>query len=106
MIKKSHLDNNKNPLVSIIIPVFNTGKYPAECLNSVIIQTKNIEIICINDGSLDNSQNILDKYKKIDKRILVFNQTNQLTYIRGKDRIEIIKGLDVVNIITNQIEKL
>ena len=78
MIKKSHLDNNKNPLVSIIIPVFNTEKYLAECLESVIIQTyKNIEIICINDGSLDNSQNILEKYAEIDKRILVINQSNQ-----------------------------
>lgn len=48
------------PLISVIIPVFNTEKYLKECLNSLINQTLiNIEIICINDASTDNSLNIL-----------------------------------------------
>ena len=51
--------------VSIIIPVYNTEKYLKKCLNSVVKQTyKNIEIIIVNDGSPDNSQNIIDKFKQ------------------------------------------
>ena len=49
-------------LISIIIPVFNIDKYIEQCLESAINQTlKDIEIICINDGSTDNSLNILKK---------------------------------------------
>ena len=45
-----------NPKISVIIPVYNVEKYLGECLDSVINQTlKDIEIICVNDGSTDNS---------------------------------------------------
>ena len=55
--------------VSIIIPVYNVEQYLAQCLDSVINQTyKNIEIICVNDCSLDNSFKILDEYSKSDKK--------------------------------------
>ena len=65
-------------MISIIIPVYNVEKYLTKCLDSVVNQTyKNIEIICINDGSPDNSWKILEKYQKIDKRIKVVNQINQ-----------------------------
>ena len=51
--------------VSVIIPVYNTEKYLEQCLESVINQTlKDIEIICVNDGSTDNSLNILQEYKQ------------------------------------------
>lgn len=70
-----------NELVSIIIPVYNQELYIKACLDSVINQTyKNIEIIVINDGSTDNSLNILKEYKKIDKRIILINQKNQGVY--------------------------
>ena len=50
-------------LVSIIVPVYNSEKYLPECLECLINQTySNIEIICINDGSTDNSLGILHKY--------------------------------------------
>ncbi len=63
--------------ISIIIPVYNSEKYLDTCLNSLINQTfKDIEIICINDGSMDNSLNILEKYAQTDKRIIVINQEN------------------------------
>ncbi len=63
--------------VSIIIPVFNAEKYIAKCLESLINQTlKEIEIICINDGSSDNSLNLLKFYQKKDTRIKVVNQNN------------------------------
>ena len=60
--------------ISVIIPVFNAEKYLSRCLESVINQTyKDIEIICINDNSKDNSINILKEYSIKDSRIKVFN---------------------------------
>src|SRR5574344_179901 len=66
------------PKISVIVPVYNTEKYLAESLDSVIRQTfKDIEIICVDDGSTDNSSNILSKYAKKDSRIKVISQKNQ-----------------------------
>ena len=63
------------PKISVIIPVYNVGKYLSECLDSVINQTfSDTEIICINDGSTDNSAEILEEYTKKDKRIKVITQ--------------------------------
>lgn len=68
----------KKPKVTIIIPVYNVEEYLSACLDSIINQTfKDIEIICINDGSTDNSRKILRKYKRLDSRIKVVNQENQ-----------------------------
>jgi glycosyltransferase involved in cell wall biosynthesis len=65
------------PLVSIIIPVYNTQKYIHECIDSVINQTyKSIEIIIVNDGSTDKSGEICEEYSKHDKRIKVFHISN------------------------------
>jgi len=64
--------------ISIIIPVYNVEQYIRKCLDSVINQThSNLEIICINDGSTDNSGKICDEYSKKDNRIIVFHQLNQ-----------------------------
>ena len=64
--------------VSIIIPVYNCEKYISRCLDSVINQTyKNIEIIAINDGSKDNSINILREYEKKDNRIILIDKENE-----------------------------
>ena len=63
--------------ISVIIPVYNAVLYVRECLDSVASQTLNeIEIICVNDGSTDNSLEILNDYAKKDKRIIVFDQEN------------------------------
>lgn len=63
--------------ISILIPVYNTSKYLEKCLNSIINQSlKNIEIICVNDGSTDNSLEILKKYKELDSRITIINKKN------------------------------
>ena len=59
-----------NELISIIVPVYNTSKFLERCVNSIVNQTyKNIEIILVNDGSTDNSQEIIDKLKNKDSRI-------------------------------------
>lgn len=64
--------------VSVIIPVYNEEKYLRQCLDSVINQTlKDIEILCINDGSTDRSEEILREYEKKDKRIRVFEHPEE-----------------------------
>ena len=58
--------------ISIIIPVYNTEFYLNKCLDSVIKQDiEDFEIICVNDGSTDNSIKILKKYSRIDQRIKI-----------------------------------
>lgn len=71
--------NSKNiPLVSVIIPVFNTALQLNRCLDSVLNQSlTDFEVICINDGSTDNSLDILNEYAKKDARIKVFSQENK-----------------------------
>lgn len=66
------------PKVSIVVPVYNVEKYLRQCLDSIINQTfKDIEIICINDCTPDNSQRILEEYAKKDNRIsIVVNEEN------------------------------
>lgn len=67
-----------NELISIVVPVYNAEKYLKRCLESIINQTyKSIEIICVNDGSTDNSLKILREYESIDSRIIVIDKTNQ-----------------------------
>ena len=64
-----------DPLLSVIIPVYNVEKYLSECLESVINQTyKNLEIICIDDCSTDSSGKILDGFAKKDSRIKAIRQ--------------------------------
>ena len=61
------------PKISIIIPVYNVGKYLDECLESCINQTlEDIEIICVDDASPDNSIKILEEYQQKDSRIKIF----------------------------------
>lgn len=72
-----------NPLVTIIIPVYNVKLFLNKCIDSVINQTyKNLEIICINDGSIDNSLEILKSYT--DKRIQIIDIENHgVSYARN-----------------------
>ena len=80
------------PKVSIIVPIFNVEKYLRECLDSLINQTlDDIEIICVNDGSTDNSAQILQEYRFKDKRIKVINKEN------SGYGISMNMGLDVAN---------
>lgn len=63
--------------ISIIMPVYNAGEFLLKSINSLVNQTyKNIEIICINDGSKDNSLQILQDFTKKDSRIKIFDQQN------------------------------
>lgn len=66
-----------NPFFSIVIPVYNGGKYIEECLSSIVKQKYcNYEVIVINDGSTDNSVNIVQKISKYNDRIKLFSKDN------------------------------
>lgn len=66
------------PLISVIIPVYNVEQYLRRCLDSVVAQTyQNLEIICVDDGSVDHSGKICDQYAARDARIKVIHQENQ-----------------------------
>lgn len=70
---------NKDIKVSVIIPIHNVEDYLAECLDSVLSQTlKDIEIICINDGSTDKSPEILEQYRNYKNIIIVHQKTRAL----------------------------
>lgn len=63
--------------ISIIIPIYNVEKYLRECLDSVVSQTfKDIEVICVNDGSKDSSLAIINEYAKNDNRVVVVDKEN------------------------------
>lgn len=73
------LFKNKNPLVSVVMPVFNAGNFLAEAISSVLNQSyKNIELIIVNDGSTDTSKKIIANFKKADKRVRVFTNKRNL----------------------------
>ncbi|MEN8170419.1 MAG: glycosyltransferase [Pseudomonadota bacterium] len=65
------------PKISIVIPVYNSQDFLSSCLDSVFSQTfKDVELICVNDGSTDDSYNILEKYAKKHSNMTVINQDN------------------------------
>ncbi len=81
------------PKVSVIIPVYNTDKYLSECLDSVINQTlRDIEIICIDDGSTDKSLEILNDYAAKDDRIKILTQEHKYAGVARNYGISIAKG--------------
>lgn len=82
-----------NPKISIIIPVYNVEKFLAECLDSCINQTlEDIEIICVDDASPDNSIKILEEYQQKDSRIKIFRQEENKKQGAARN-----KGLDVAS---------
>ena len=91
--KLIHENNVNFPLVSVVIPMFNVGNYISKCIESIINQTlKNIEIICINDGSTDNSLDIVEKYANIDSRITIYSENNCGQGVARNLGIEVAKG--------------
>lgn len=84
----------ENKLISVIIPVCNTEKYVAKCLDSILNQTyKNIEVIAVNDGSTDNSASVLEEYSKKDSRIkIVTHEKNRGLFRARITGMKVAKG--------------
>lgn len=81
------------PKISIIIPVYNVEKYLPMCLDSVCYQSfKDIEIICVNDGSSDNSLAVLHAYKRRDKRIIIIDKENEGSGVARNTGLKIARG--------------
>ena len=93
-------------LVSIIVPVYNCEKYIGRCIESLINQTYNkIEIILIDDGSIDKSLNIIKQYSEKDDRIIIINQENSGPSVaRNRGIARFVDADDYVN--CNYIKKM
>jgi len=71
------LQNSDTPKVSLLVPICNVERYLRECLDSAVAQTlKDIEIICINDGSTDSSPDIIREYMERDPRVKMIDKAN------------------------------
>jgi len=90
---KNDIMEKEYPLVSVIIPVYNAYNSIAKTLQSVINQTyTNLEIVVVNDGSTDDSLDIIRKYAAEDPRIIVFNKQNEGLVQARKSGIDIATG--------------
>lgn len=76
-IKVQQTNPCDNPTISVVVPVYNTESYLPECLDSLLRQSfPDIEIVCVDDGSTDQSPSLLDSYASADERIHVFHREN------------------------------
>jgi glycosyltransferase involved in cell wall biosynthesis len=81
------------PLISIIVPIYNTEQYLEKCLDSLVNQyLDDVEIICVNDGSSDGSPSILKKYSEKYPQIIVLNQENSGQAVARNVGLEIARG--------------
>ena len=79
--------------LSVIIPIYNVEKYIPQCLDSILNQAfKDFEIICVNDGSSDNSLSVLQSYKAKDDRIIIIDKKNEGSGIARNAGLSIAKG--------------
>lgn len=77
---------NKQPLVSVLLCIYNVDKYLSECLDSILSQSyKNLEIICVNNGSTDTCGNILEQYAQTDPRIKVISLEKNVKLCSGRN---------------------
>ena len=92
-MRNSHENTFLIPNVSVIVPIFNTEPYLRESLDSICHQTlKEIEIILVNDGSTDGSQQIIEEYAANDSRIITFYQPNQGLSVARNSGMRLAKG--------------
>jgi len=94
MSKKKQLKTERGlSKISVIIPVYNVEKYLEKCIQSVLHNTyKNLQVICIDDGSTDNSGTILDRLSLSDSRLIVIHQDNRGVANARNAGLEIAEG--------------
>ena len=84
---------SKYPLVSIILPAYNVAPYIRQCMDSVVNQTyKNLQIICVDDGSADDTPSILKEYAEADPRIKLIIQENTGISIARNRALDLARG--------------
>ena len=108
-VSNFYKDIDEWPIISVVIPVFNAEKYLHKCLNSIINSTlKNIEIICVNDGSEDNSLSILNEYKRKDSRIRVLSQNHSHAGVARNAGLAVAKGeyIHFMELMTGSMKRL
>ena len=82
-----------NPLISVIVPIYNVERYLKACVDSIVNQTySNLEIILVDDGSPDKCPEICDEYAKRDKRIKVIHQENGGLSAARNAGINVVRG--------------
>lgn len=87
------MKNKSKGLISIIVPAYNVAPYLPKCLDSLVNQTyRDLEIICVNDGSKDNSLKILEEYSQKDKRIRIINRENRGISCSRNEALDIAQG--------------
>ena len=111
LFAKKHTEQNKeqtivqatengktdDPLITIVVPVYNTEDYLDKCIDSIIEQTyTNLEIIFVNDGSTDNSEEIIRHYADIDERIVLINQENAGVSLARNNAIKRANGKYII----------
>lgn len=90
---EGQLNDMTKPKVSVIVPVYNGEKYLDECIRSIAGQTlKEIEIICVDDGSTDGSREIIDEWRQKDERVKVFLHPNMGTGYTVNEGILMARG--------------
>lgn len=84
---------SNNPMISVVMSVYNAEKYLDEAIQSILNQTyKDFEFVIINDGSTDKSLEIIEKYKKEDERIVLISRENKGLIVSLNEGIEIARG--------------
>ncbi|MBQ6511124.1 glycosyltransferase [Methanobrevibacter sp.] len=93
-LQSQSIPNSDNPIkVSVIVPVYNNEKFLKKCLDSIANQTlAEIEVICIDDGSSDNSLEILNSYKLMDERFRIISQKNSGAAIARNNGLKMVRG--------------
>lgn len=93
LLAKKKSKGTVSPTFSVIIPVYNCEKYLRSCLESLLFQAdKDFEVICVNDGSTDNSLSILEEYAALDDRFIVVNKENGGPSVARNMGIELASG--------------
>lgn len=90
---KGNMEEKNMKKISVIIPVYNTALYLRKCLDSIFSQTiDDFEVICVNDGSVDNSLEILEEYKDKYRNVIIINQANKGVAKARNRALKIAKG--------------